>query len=68
MLFIIASLSKNQLYQFNQIKKVPTIIKQDEIGLFQIFLYVILLLSRIYFPVITIAGFWFPDTRGYVEG
>ena len=25
MLFIIASLSKNQLYQFNQIKKVPTI-------------------------------------------
>ena len=35
MLFIIATLSKNQLYKRkNQINKVPTIIKQDNIELF----------------------------------
>ena len=35
MLFINANLSKNQLYKLkNQINKVPTIIKQDNVELF----------------------------------
>ena len=60
MLFINATLSKNQLYKLkNQINKVPTIIKQDHIArvLFQIFLHVILLMSAIYFRVIIMVGF-----------
>ena len=61
MLFINATLSKNQLYKHkNQINKVPTISKQDDIDkvLFQIFLHVILLMSAIlqYFRVIIMIG------------
>ena len=61
MLFINATLSKNQLYKHkNQINKVPTISKQDDIDkvLFQIFLHVILLMSAIlqYFRVIIMTG------------
>ena len=40
MLFINATLSKNQLYkQKNQIKKVPIISKQDDIELFSKYIY-----------------------------
>ena len=40
MLFINATLSKNQLYNYkNQINKVPTISKQDIIELFSKYIY-----------------------------
>ena len=49
MLFINATLSKNQLYkQKNQINKiVPIISKQDDIELFSKYICVILLMSKI---------------------
>ena len=65
MLFINATPSKNHLYKHeNQISKVPTISKQDDIirVLFQISLHVVLLMSAIYFRVIMV-GFWFAATR-----
>ena len=40
MLFINATLSKNQLYKHkNQINKVPTISKQDDVELFSKYIY-----------------------------
>ena len=60
MLYINATLSKNQLHKLkNQINKVPTIIKQENIarGLLQTFLHVILLMSAIYFRVIIMVRF-----------
>ena len=56
MLFINANLSKYQLYKLkNQVNKVPTIIKQDDIDFFPILR--VILLSAIYFSFIIMVGF-----------
>ena len=67
MLLINATLSKNQLYKHkNQVNKFSTISKQGDIAraLFQIYLHVILLMSKIYFRVIIMVGLWIANTRG----
>ena len=59
MLFINATLSKNELFKLkNQINEVPTIIREDNIRvLFQLFLHITLLMSAIHFHVIIVVGF-----------
>ena len=67
MLFITATLSKNQLYKLEkQINNISTDIKQDHIArvIFQIFRHVILLMSSIYFRVTIIVVFLFAGTGG----
>ena len=66
-LFINDTLSKNQMYNLkNQINKVPTISKQDEIELFSKYFsrHFTNVMSAIYFPVFIMEGFSFADTRG----
>ena len=73
MLFINAILSKNQLYKYkNQINKVPTISKQDNIELFckyicTSFYHMILLMSVVYLRVIITVGFDLQIPGDYVE-
>ena len=56
MLLINANLSKYQLYKLkNQVKKVPTIIKQDDIDFFPILR--VILLFAIYFSFIIMVGY-----------
>ena len=60
MLFINATLSKNQLHKpKNQINKFPTIIKQDDIEFISKYFW-----TPIYFCAIIMVGFWFADIRG----
>ena len=68
MSFTNATLSKNQLYKHkNQINKVPTISKQDDIELFlQRYLHVILQ-STIYFRVIIMVDCDLPVPGGHAE-
>ena len=66
-LFINATLSKNQMYNLkNQINKVPTISKQDEIEFFPKYFsrHFTDVMSSIYFRVFIMVGFSFADTRG----
>ena len=67
MLFINATLSKNQLYKLkNQANKVLTIIKQDDIEFFsKHFCTRHFTDVCIYFRAIIMVGFWFTDTRGF---
>ena len=68
MLFINATLSKNQLYKHkNQINKVPTMSKQDDIELIYTYLHAILLMSTIYFRVIMMVDCDLPVPGGHVE-
>ena len=58
MLFINATLSKNQLYKHKPNKQSPYHQRaRRHRALFQIFLHIILLLSAIYFRVIIMVGF-----------
>ena len=58
MLFINATLSKNQLYKLkNQINKVPIIIKQNDIEFFSKYFY------ASFYQCLHMVGFWFTDTR-----
>ena len=67
MLFINATLSKNQMYKLkNQINNVPTISKQDDIEFFAKYFsrHFTNVISAIYFRVFIIVGFSFANTRG----